>query len=102
VLSARHIALTRQIGALSALPIALSARMWLHLFRGELTDAAALIEQNEALDLATGYDIPHPFGTLGLAALEARELLYALARGSSRCAHTLRKVRTTRTSRPPR
>jgi DNA-binding CsgD family transcriptional regulator len=73
VLSARHIALTRQIGALSALPIALSARMWLHLFRGELTDAAALIEQNEALNLATAFDIPHPFGTLGLAALEGRE-----------------------------
>ena len=42
VLCTRHLRLARQAGALAVLPIALSTRMGLHFFAGELVDAAAL------------------------------------------------------------
>jgi DNA-binding CsgD family transcriptional regulator len=68
----RHIALARQAGALFVLPIALSARIGLHLFAGELTTAASLIDEVAAVTEATASGLP-PYGALALAAFRGRE-----------------------------
>jgi hypothetical protein len=54
----RHVALARQAGALSVLPLALSARIGLHLFAGELATAASLVEEVTAVTTPTGSGIP--------------------------------------------
>jgi DNA-binding CsgD family transcriptional regulator len=68
----RHVALARQAGALSVLPLALSARIGLHLFAGELATAASLVEEVTAVTTATGSGIP-PYGALALAAYRGHE-----------------------------
>ncbi|HTE61809.1 MAG TPA: AAA family ATPase [Solirubrobacteraceae bacterium] len=72
VLSTRHVELARDAGALTVLPVALSTRIAVHLTAGELTAAAALIEEIEAVTEATGIHL-QPYGALALAALEGRE-----------------------------
>jgi DNA-binding CsgD family transcriptional regulator len=71
-LCARHIDLARRAGALLVLPIALSARIGLHLFAGELAQAATLNEEIAAVNAATGSGLP-PYGTLAIAAFRGRE-----------------------------
>ena len=71
-LCTRHVALARQAGALTVLPIALSARIGLHLFAGELGTAASLIEELGAVTEATGSGLP-PYGALALAAFRGHE-----------------------------
>jgi DNA-binding CsgD family transcriptional regulator len=71
-LSRRHITLARDAGALSELPVALSARACLELFAGELTAAAALICEGRSATEATGSDSV-PYGALALAAWSGRE-----------------------------
>ena len=68
----RHLALARQAGALTMLPIALNTRIGLHLFAGELATAASLNEEVAAVTEATGSGLP-PYGALALAAFEGRE-----------------------------
>jgi DNA-binding CsgD family transcriptional regulator len=68
----RHVALARQAGALSVLPLALSARIGLHLFAGELATAASLVEELTTVTNATGSGIP-PYGALALAAYRGHE-----------------------------
>jgi DNA-binding CsgD family transcriptional regulator len=68
----RHIGLARQAGALTILPIALSSRIGLHLFSGELATAASLNEEVAAVTEATGSRLP-PYGVLALAAFRGRE-----------------------------
>jgi DNA-binding CsgD family transcriptional regulator len=68
----RHVALARQAGALAVLPIALSARIGLHLFAGELATAASLVEEVTAVTTATGSGIP-PYGALALAAYRGHD-----------------------------
>jgi DNA-binding CsgD family transcriptional regulator len=71
VLSKRHVYLAREAGALSELPLALSSRIYMHLFMGELTAARALVEEvNSAMEV-TGSDLT-PYGAIGLAAFEGR------------------------------
>jgi DNA-binding CsgD family transcriptional regulator len=72
VLSRRHVRLARDAGALSELPLALSARACLELFAGELTAAAALICEAGAATEATPGNFA-PYGALGLAAWSGRE-----------------------------
>jgi len=72
VLSRRHVELTREVGALGELPLALSSRVYLLLFAGELTAAASLTEQVQAATEATGSNLA-PYGALGLAALRGQE-----------------------------
>ncbi len=72
-LSNRHITLARGAGALSILPIALSTRVGLHLFAGELTTAASLIEETVAVTDATRSGLP-PYGALALAAFRGDEI----------------------------
>ena len=67
VLSARHIQLAREAGSLSELPLALTTRAYLLLFRGDLTGAAALTDEAQAIGDATGTALA-PYAALGLAA----------------------------------
>ncbi|MGY4768191.1 helix-turn-helix transcriptional regulator [Kribbella sp. CWNU-51] len=71
-LSARYVRLTRDAGALSELPLALSQRVGALLFAGELASAASLIEEVQVVTEATGSRLA-PYGSLALAALRGRE-----------------------------
>ena len=71
-LSRRHVELAREVGALGELPLALSSRIFMLLFTGELTAAASLAGQARAVTEATGGNLA-PYGALGLAALRGRE-----------------------------
>jgi DNA-binding CsgD family transcriptional regulator len=70
-LCTRHVELSREAGALMVLPLALSARIGLHLFAGELTEAAALNEEIADIAAATGSGLP-PYGLLAFAAFRGR------------------------------
>jgi len=72
VLSRRHLELARGNGALSELPLALNARGFIHLFRGELETAGALIEEAGVAIEATGAGLT-PWGAVALAALRGDE-----------------------------
>ncbi|MFC5262027.1 AAA family ATPase [Kribbella qitaiheensis] len=71
-LSGRHLHLTRDAGALSELPLALTQRIYLLLFAGELAAAASLIEEMQVVTEATGTRMT-PYGDVCLAALRGRE-----------------------------
>jgi DNA-binding CsgD family transcriptional regulator len=59
---------------LALLPLALSARIGLHLFAGELAEAASLVAEFEAVAEATaGYVLPPLYPALALAAWQGRE-----------------------------
>ncbi len=68
VLSARYVQLARETGALSELPLALTARVFMLLFAGEMLAAASLTDELQAVTEATGSGLA-PYGALGLAAL---------------------------------
>ena len=72
VLSARHVQLARDAGALSELPLALTSRAFLHLFAGQLSAAAALTDEMQAVKEATGTGLAS-YGALGLAAFRGEE-----------------------------
>jgi DNA-binding CsgD family transcriptional regulator len=71
-LAIRHLQCAREAGALTVLPLALSQRICVHAFAGELGAAASLIEEMHAATEATGSHIP-PYGPLVLAAWRGRE-----------------------------
>jgi DNA-binding CsgD family transcriptional regulator len=71
-LSQRHVELAREAGALAELPLALSQRVYVHLFAGELASAASLVHEIEAATEATGSDLA-PYGAVGLLALRGHE-----------------------------
>jgi DNA-binding CsgD family transcriptional regulator len=66
-----HVQLARQTGALGELPLALTQRVYVHLFAGELTAAASLVEEirtaTEAADTLVA-----PYGAVGLLVLRGR------------------------------
>jgi len=72
VLSARHVQLARDTGALSELPLALTSRAILHLFAGQLSAAAALADEIQAVKEATGTGLA-PYSAFGLAAFRGEE-----------------------------
>ncbi len=72
VLSGRYLRLARDAGALSELPAALSRRAYLHLFSGELAEAASLTDQVAAATELTGANLV-PYAALGLAAVRGRD-----------------------------
>src|SRR5580704_14668971 len=67
MLSARQVTLAREVGALQALPIALSTRAGVYLFAGEFGEAASLVAQVEYITKATGSSIA-PYWAVALAA----------------------------------
>ena len=71
-LSTLYAQLARQAGALPMLPVALSARVGMHLYAGELAEAASLAEEADAITAATGLWLPR-YGALALAAWRGRE-----------------------------
>jgi DNA-binding CsgD family transcriptional regulator len=66
VLATRHVQLARDTGALTTLPFALNSRMTVHVLAGELTAAASLVEELEAVTEATGSPLV-PLGALLVA-----------------------------------
>ena len=72
VLSARHVQLARDTGALSELPLALTSRAFLHLFAGQLSAATALTDEMQAVKEATGSGLA-PYSALGLAAFRGED-----------------------------
>jgi hypothetical protein len=72
ILADRHIQLGRKTGALSVLPIAMSARITAHTFAGELLAAAELVEEVRTVTEAIGTRFP-PYGPLTVAAWQGRE-----------------------------
>jgi DNA-binding CsgD family transcriptional regulator len=71
-LAERHVQLARDTGALSELPAAMNQRVYVHLFAGELTAAASLVEQIQTATEATGINLA-PYGAVGLAAIRGRK-----------------------------
>ena len=80
VLSARHVELARSAGALSDIPLALSSRAIALLFVGDLTGAAAVVDELQVAQDATGSSLA-PYAALGLAALRGD---YETATGADR------------------
>lgn len=70
-LSARHLRLAREAGALGLLPLALAQRAALHLHTGEFAVAAALAEETEVITKAAGNDLPG-YAALALACWRGR------------------------------
>jgi DNA-binding CsgD family transcriptional regulator len=70
--SSRYVRTTREAGALSELPLALTQRAYTLFFAGELVAAASLVEEAQVVTEATGSSLA-PYGDLGLAALRGRE-----------------------------
>jgi DNA-binding CsgD family transcriptional regulator len=64
--------IARETGALGELPLALSQRVYAHLFAGELTTAASLVDEIRSTTDATGSNLA-PYGAVGLVALRGRE-----------------------------
>ncbi|WP_426563366.1 AAA family ATPase [Angustibacter sp. McL0619] len=71
-ISERHVQIARETGALAELPLALSQRVFGHLFAGELTQAASLVDEIRSATDATGATLA-PYGEVGLVALRGRE-----------------------------
>ena len=63
-ISERHVQIARETGALGELPLALSQRVYAHLFAGELTTAASLVDEIRAATEATGSNLA-PYGAVG-------------------------------------
>ena len=72
-ISERHVQIARETGALGELPLALTQRVYVHLFAGELTRAASLVDEIRAAVEATGSNVA-PYAAVGLAALRGREV----------------------------
>ena len=72
MLSGFHVDLARSSGALSELPLALNSRIYVHLFKGELDTAEALIDEAHVAIEATEAGLT-PWGAVALAALRGRE-----------------------------
>jgi DNA-binding CsgD family transcriptional regulator len=72
LLSRRYIQLVRELGALAELPLALDRRIRPLLFAGELTAAAALLDETRTVEDATG-NPPWHYGALSLAAFRGNQ-----------------------------
>jgi DNA-binding CsgD family transcriptional regulator len=71
-LTAGYVRLARETGALAALPLALTTRILMHLFAGDLSEASVLIAELD--DVADGTGIPVPgYMALLLAACQGNE-----------------------------
>ncbi|HXW81912.1 MAG TPA: AAA family ATPase, partial [Acidimicrobiales bacterium] len=71
-LSARHLQVAREAGALSELPLALISRAHMVLFAGDLGVAASLTDETLALEEATGSKLA-PYSALAVAAWRGEE-----------------------------
>ena len=72
VLSARHLKLARDAGALTALPITFNTRAGVHLLSGRFTEAESMEAEAVSVTEVTGSSMA-PYGALSLAAFRGRE-----------------------------
>jgi DNA-binding CsgD family transcriptional regulator len=72
VLSARHLQLAREAGALTVVLLAMNNRLGLHEHVGDLQTAASMLEEADSIAEATGSQFP-PYGALTIAAWRGRE-----------------------------
>ena len=72
LLADRHIRIARETGRITTLPLALTGRLAAHVAAGELSAAAAMIEEVETVSGAVGVSYP-PYGALMVAAWRGRE-----------------------------
>jgi DNA-binding CsgD family transcriptional regulator len=72
LLATRFVCAARETGALTMLPLALSQRIGVHVFLGQLTEATSLREELNSVTDVTG-DPPPPIAVLLLAAWEGRD-----------------------------
>jgi DNA-binding CsgD family transcriptional regulator len=72
LLATRFVRTAREAGALTMLPLALSQRIGVHVFLGQLSEATSLREELNSVTAATG-NPPPPIATLLLAAWHGRE-----------------------------
>ena len=72
-LTARQITAAREAGALAELPFALSTRVGVCLFGGDIAAASSLLEESNELAEATGSQIVPPYGMLTVAAFRGLE-----------------------------
>jgi DNA-binding CsgD family transcriptional regulator len=72
-LTRQQVRAAREVGALAHLPLALSTRVGVHLFAGEIQAAASLVAEADALGEATDSRIVPAYGPLALAAFRGRE-----------------------------
>ncbi len=86
LLTGEYVRLARDLGALRELPSSLSSRAFMLLFAGELTAAAALVEEEQAATEATGSHLA-PYSAVAVAALRGSE-----AEASALIEATLRDV----------
>jgi len=71
LISERYVQLARETGALGELPLALTQRVYVHLFSGELTAAASLVDEIQTATEASD-TVAAPYGAVGLLALRGR------------------------------
>jgi DNA-binding CsgD family transcriptional regulator len=71
-LADRHVRLTREADALGELPLALTQRVFVHVFAGELGAAEALVGESHAAMESIGGALV-PYAAVALAALRGRE-----------------------------
>jgi DNA-binding CsgD family transcriptional regulator len=72
-LTLRQIRGAREAGALAELPFALSTRVGVCLFGGDVAAASSLLEESNGLAEATGSQIVPPYGSLTVAAFRGRD-----------------------------
>jgi DNA-binding CsgD family transcriptional regulator len=75
--SARHVDLARRSGALGELPLALTLRALFLVFTGDLTTAAALAGEAQAIREATGTNLA-PYGALAVAAFRRDDATWSV------------------------
>jgi DNA-binding CsgD family transcriptional regulator len=66
-----HVRLARETGALGELPFALTQRVYVHLFAGELAAAASLVDEIQTTTEASD-TVVAPYGAVGLLVLRGR------------------------------
>jgi DNA-binding CsgD family transcriptional regulator len=87
-LSDRYVELVRGLGALSELPLALTSKVLMLTFAGELTEASAMVGELQTAMEATGISLAAPYAALAVAArrgrhAEAAALIEATTREAS-------------------
>jgi DNA-binding CsgD family transcriptional regulator len=72
LIAERHVQLARETGALGELPLALTQRVYVHLFAGELTAADSLVDEIKTATEASDA-VSMPYGAVGLLVLRGRQ-----------------------------
>ncbi|WP_022883822.1 AAA family ATPase [Glaciibacter superstes] len=82
ILANRHVRIAREMGALGALPIALTTRIGLHVASGEIAIASVMVKEAVEVTAVTGKTTP-PYGAIAVAAWQGNEALFSRLRLSA-------------------